>query len=285
MIKKRWISFPVLLSFALSACGTKPDSLDNLLILSTEANDSVSAGAFHEESSATTNAVEFSLHPVEISEYDGYMQNDAEIVPTLEDMAGYLKHTASSHQISILGEAELWILKVESPILLVSYPVQSSDSQGKEYWGADWNNGTVYRWSDSTLKQHQFPETVAAPNVFPTALTALDCVKNKFWNPGNFTAPFELELIPGPQDSDDEEQYPYYKSQMVSLGNGQSSTYYITVDQRVEESGYLIHSYEVVMDSPEEGHTATTSWTLVYDNGFIVDQLLNNRWIAEEAME
>jgi hypothetical protein len=219
------------------------------------------------------------LSRLEMSEYDAY--ETAETVPSVDQLLPFLEKAVLYHSAEIVGDAELWafdrgeLTQEIRHTQLVAYPVMA---EGKElYWGADRNTGSLYAWSKDALTVP--PDVLESPVVFPTPQSALDYARNHIWDPGKFSVEFTLELIPGDPDA---EQYPHYQSQTITFNDVQTATYYIDISS-VNEQSYLIHLYEVVMDSPEEGHTATTGWYRIYKNGFVVDDLLNNRWIAEDA--
>jgi hypothetical protein len=222
---------------------------------------------------------DFLLSQLEMNEYDNYVTDT--VSPTIDEVKAYLENVILYHGAEVVGGAELWALdRGESTqeirhTQLVAYPVKAD---GKELlWGADRNTGIVYGWSKGARAEQ--PEILDSPEIFPTALSALEYARNYLWNPDNFSVEFTLELIP---ENPETGQYPYYQSQTITFNDVQTATYIIDIDS-VDEHSYMIHLYEVVMDSPEEGHTATTGWYRVYKNGFVVDDLLNGRWIAAEA--
>jgi hypothetical protein len=256
--------FALMLVFALLPLGACSDSTD---------------ASRSEAALSSLEASEIPLEQLEMSEYDKYI--DVEILPSIGQIKSYLAKVVSYHDAKIIGDIELWALdRGESTreirhTQLVTYPVLAD---GKElFWGVDRNTGIVYYWSNDTRTVQ--PGILESPEVFPTPQSALEYAKNHFWDPSDFSVEFTLELIPGNPEAG---QNPHYQSKPITYNEFQTGTYYIDISS-VGEQSYLIHLYEVIIDSPEEGHTATTSWLRVYKNGFIVDEILFSRWIAAEA--
>lgn len=265
-----------LLLFAVAACDDVPAKPAN-----TSSSDSSAAGDddVGEESSATASDTPETptLQKIAPEAFEGY--STAEYLPTKEELAHYLQRAMAANGAAPGGEYELWQLdKGEGTreirlVQLLVYPAGGSETAEPEYWGVDRNNGTVYRWNASA---QQAPEPMPTPEVFPTPLSAIEYIKAKFRNP---KSSFILELQPADPNGEYGEQYPHYRSQTI-FGEGERSFTYV-IDMEVREDSYIVHSYEIVMDSPDEGHTATTSWHRVYPNGFIVDEMLGSVWIGE----
>lgn len=204
--------------------------------------------------------------------YDEY--EFANTLPTVKELSDYLECNIKFHNLRTISNMQLWILypnedlKVAGETKLLAYQVSVEDENEWDYYGVDKNTGYIYRWK-STLTEK--PEIVATKDVFPTAKSALIYFRYRFVNAMTFTVPFEFELI--------ESDPPFYMSQTLSFNENKTSTYFIEIENENDDS-FTIHSYEVVMDTPEEGHTATGYWMKVYKNGFLADIILENKWIV-----
>jgi hypothetical protein len=201
--------------------------------------------------------------------------------PTLEEFSSYLQYCMQFYDVQAGGPLARWLWDASSTpedsvqIELLAFPVAANSMAGWDWYGVDRESGKVYRWGNNAGHP---PQEVLPPEIFPTPISALEYAKAYFVDTADATLPFvyELSYTPGGM--------PYYQSQTILPQENSQAKEYTSFIEITDTSrdGYGIHIYDIVMDSPDEGHTATRYWLTIYKHGFIVDRIVPNTWIVPE---